>query len=100
MQPIQHRRGIHWAELFAGLGRESAFTGHFFNTVERGDLRVEIFGRGPLGSTLKLTIHLSTLVIFFGDKKRKGLKIACLEEIGFRKGWLIRGGLEASVVKL
>ena len=44
MQPIQHRRGIHLAKLFAGLGRESAFTGHLLNTVERGDQGDDLFG--------------------------------------------------------
>ena len=33
-------------------------------------------------------------------ENRQGLKVACLEEIGFRQGWLTRDGLEASVAKL
>jgi glucose-1-phosphate thymidylyltransferase len=33
-------------------------------------------------------------------KNRQVLKIACLEEIGFHRGWLARDGLEASVARL
>ena len=33
-------------------------------------------------------------------ENRQGLKIACLEEIGFRQGWLSRQDLEASITRL
>ena len=44
MQPVQHRRRIHLAKLFTGLGRESVFTGDLLNTVERGDQGDDLFG--------------------------------------------------------
>ena len=33
-------------------------------------------------------------------QERQGLKIACLEEIGYRMGWLSRDGLEAAGRKM
>jgi hypothetical protein len=33
-------------------------------------------------------------------QERQGLKIACLEEIGYRMGWLSREGLEAAGRKM
>ncbi len=69
--------------------------------LERGNLRVEILGRG----TAWLDTGTHDSLVEAGQfvsviENRQGLKIACLEEIGFRKGWLSRGGLEASVAKL
>ena len=33
-------------------------------------------------------------------ENRTGLKIACLEEIAYKKGWIDRAGLEANIRKL
>jgi glucose-1-phosphate thymidylyltransferase len=33
-------------------------------------------------------------------ENRTGLKIACLEEIAYKKGWIDRAGVEANVRKL
>ena len=57
--------------------------------LERGGLRVELFGRG----TAWLDTGTHDSLIEAGQfvsviENRQGLKIACLEEIGYRNGWL------------
>lgn len=57
--------------------------------LEQGNLRVELMGRGYAwldtgthDSLLEASLYIGTL------EKRQGLKIACPEEICFRKGWI------------
>jgi len=57
--------------------------------MERGDLHVEVLGRGfawldtgTHESLLEASMFVETI------EKRQGYKIACLEEIGYRNGWL------------
>ncbi|WP_251923215.1 glucose-1-phosphate thymidylyltransferase RfbA [Salinibacter ruber] len=57
--------------------------------LEQGELDVELFGRGMAWldtgtheSLLQASSFISTI------EKRQGLKIACLEEIAYRKGWI------------
>ena len=66
--------------------------------LERGDLRVELLGRGfawldsgTHDSLLAASQFVATI------EKRQGLKIACLEEIGLLNGWLTKEELRASV---
>jgi glucose-1-phosphate thymidylyltransferase len=69
--------------------------------LERGDLHVELLGRG--NAWLDTGTHDSLLEagqFVSVIENRQGLKIACLEEIGFRQGWLTRAGLETSIAKL
>jgi glucose-1-phosphate thymidylyltransferase len=69
--------------------------------LERGDLRVEVLGRGTAwldAGTHDSLIEAGQFVSVI--ENRQGLKIACLEEIGFRKGWLTREDLETSVARL
>lgn len=57
--------------------------------LERGDLHVELLGRGF--AWLDTGTHESLLdAAMFVEtiEKRQGYKIACLEEIAWRKGWL------------
>lgn len=59
--------------------------------LERGDLNVELLGRGF--AWLDAGTHESLLEagqFVETIEKRQGLKIACLEEIGFQNGWLSR----------
>jgi len=66
--------------------------------LERGKLQVQLFGRGTAwfdtgthDSLLEAGQFVSVI------ENRQGLKIACLEEIGFRQGWLTLEGLAAQV---
>lgn len=65
--------------------------------LERGDLKVELLSRGTAwldtgthDSLLKAAEFVSVI------ESRQGLKIACLEEIAFSKGWLSLTQLKAS----
>ncbi|MDP2137978.1 MAG: glucose-1-phosphate thymidylyltransferase RfbA [Candidatus Didemnitutus sp.] len=69
--------------------------------LERGDLHVELFGRGTAWldtGTHDSLVEAATFVHVL--ENRTGLKIACLEEIAFKKGWIDRSGLEANITKL
>jgi len=63
--------------------------------MERGRLHVEIMGRGY--AWLDTGTHESLLdasQFIATIERRQGLKVACPEEIAFRKGWISRGQLE------
>ena len=69
--------------------------------LERGDLRVEKMGRGF--AWLDTGTHESLLEAAEFVKtieKRQGLKIACLEEIAWRQGYIDRAQLEQSAEAL
>ena len=63
--------------------------------MRQGRLKVKLLGRGiawldtgTYGSLLEASNFVETI------QNRQGLKIACLEEIAFRYGWLSRERLE------
>ena len=63
--------------------------------LEKGKLHVELFGRGTAWldtGTHDSLIEAAQFVHVL--ENRTGLKIACLEEIAFKKGWIDRAGLE------
>lgn len=65
--------------------------------LKRGDLKVELLGRGF--AWLDTGTHESLLEAgFFVEtiEKRQGFKIACLEEIAFKNGWLDSEDLQHS----
>jgi len=69
--------------------------------LKRGDLKVELLGRGF--AWLDTGTHESLLSAgHFVEtvEKRQGLKIACLEEIAFKRGWLTSEQLLAQAKKL
>jgi glucose-1-phosphate thymidylyltransferase len=69
--------------------------------LEKGALHVELFGRGTAWldtGTHDSLVEAATFVHVL--ENRTGLKIACLEEIAFKHGWIDRAGLEANIKKL
>lgn len=66
--------------------------------LERGDLNVELLSRGT--AWLDTGTHDSLLEAAEFVKvieSRQGLKIACLEEIGYAKGWISKSQLQEQV---
>jgi glucose-1-phosphate thymidylyltransferase len=64
--------------------------------LERGELRVQLMGRGHAWldtgtheSLLEASHFIETI------ERRQGLKIACVEEIGYRQKWISKGQLRA-----
>lgn len=69
--------------------------------LERGALHVELFGRGTAWLDTGTHDSLMQAAQFVEVlENRTGLKIACLEEIAFKKDWIDRAGLEANIKKL
>ena len=69
--------------------------------LERGDLRVELMRRGT--AWLDTGTHDSLLDaadFVHIIENRQGLKIACLEEIAYTKGWIDDATLDAQIIQL
>ena len=69
--------------------------------LESGDLHVEQLGRGV--AWLDTGTHTSLLqaqTFVEAIQERQGLKVACIEEIAFRSGWIARGDLERLGVEM
>ena len=69
--------------------------------LNRSQLHVELFGRGT--AWLDTGTHDSLLEaaqFVHVIENRQGLKIACLEEIAYRQGWIDRAQLEANITRL
>ena len=69
--------------------------------LEQGRLNVELFGRGTAWldtGTHDSLVEAATFVHVL--ENRTGLKIACIEEIAYKAGWIDRTGLETNIKKL
>lgn len=69
--------------------------------LDRGELTVELLGRGFAWldtGTHDSLIEASTFVQTV--EKRQGFKIACLEEISWRNGWLDDDGVRRAATAL
>lgn len=69
--------------------------------LERGELQVELLGRGfawldtgTHDSLVEASQFIHTI------EKRQGMKVACLEEIAFRKGWMNKEQVAEQIKKL
>jgi glucose-1-phosphate thymidylyltransferase len=66
--------------------------------LELDELAVELLGRGTAWLDTGSHDTLATATDFVKViERRQGLKIACLEEIGFYKDWIDRAGIETAV---
>lgn len=69
--------------------------------LERDTLHVELLGRGTAWLDTGTHDSLMQAAQFVEViENRTGLKIACLEEIAFEKGWIDRAGLESNIARL
>jgi glucose-1-phosphate thymidylyltransferase len=69
--------------------------------LEAGTLHVQLFGRGTAWLDTGTHDSLLDAAQFVNViENRQGLKIACIEEIAWRKGWIDRAGLEANIERL
>lgn len=64
--------------------------------MEQGNLKMQVLGRGFAWLDTGTNESLSAASQFIeAIETRQGLKVACLEEIAFRKGWITREKLHA-----
>ena len=69
--------------------------------LERGDLHVEVLGRGHTWldtGTHESLLEASQFVRTI--EHHQGFKVACLEEIGFRSGWMNAAQLQSAITAL
>lgn len=69
--------------------------------LEEGQLRVQTFGRGFAWLDTGTHESMAAAGVFINAiEARQGIKVACLEEISFRNGWIDLDGLKSRESKL
>jgi glucose-1-phosphate thymidylyltransferase len=95
----------HVVEIAAGLQPSSRGETEILDVMRayqaRGELRVKVFGRGMAWLDTGTHEALLQAANFIETiEKRQGLKIASLEEIAYRQGWLTAAQLQATATEL
>ena len=88
-------------ELVPSLRGELEITDLINRYLEQGQLRVENLGRGFAWLDTGTHQAMADAGVFINSiEARQGIKVACLEEISYRNGWIDLDGLKGRAVKL
>lgn len=69
--------------------------------LDQGRLRVKVFGRGVAWLDTGTNRSLMDATLFVqAIEERQGLKIACLEEIAFKKGWIDLASVKETATRM
>jgi glucose-1-phosphate thymidylyltransferase len=82
-------------QLIASSRGELEVTDLLNTYINQSELGVEVLGRGYAWLDMGTSESLMEASIYIQSiEKRQGFKIACLEEIAYRKGWLTKAAVE------
>jgi len=88
-------------ELVPSLRGELEITDLINRYLEQGQLRVENLGRGFAWLDTGTHQAMADAGVFINSiEARQGIKVACLEEISYRNGWIDLDGLKGRAAKL
>lgn len=88
-------------ELVPSLRGELEITDLINRYLEQGQLRVQNLGRGFAWLDTGTHQAMADAGVFINSiEERQGIKVACLEEISYRNGWIDLDGLKGRAAKL